>query len=639
VEADVRVVDLLLGRRLANSEQKARRIGAVEAVPAMGLDGLGSASYGPEAALAILMPLGGASLAWIVPVMAPVIALLLVLYLSYRQTVVAYKANGGAYTVSKQNLGRTASLLAASALMIDYVLNVAVGISAGIGALTSSIPALHPYTLALCLAVLALLAIANLRGTGEAGWLFALPTYLFLASFLGLIAAGLWRIAMSGGHPQPVIAPPALAPATETVSLWLLMRAFAAGCTAMTGVEAVSNAVGAFRPPVTRRAHQTLTVICLSLGLLLAGVAKLAGAYGVGAMDQARPGYQSVLSQLAGAVAGRGALYYVAMTSLLAVLSLSANTSFVGFPRLCRVLAEDSFLPRPFAFADRRLVFSGGIGFLALSAAALLIAFGGITDRLIPLFAIGAFLTFTLSQAGMAAHWRRQEGRNRLRLAINTAGALVTALALGIITVAKFLHGAWIVLAAIPAAVATLVMIRRYYDRLEESLRPTGPFELEETEPPTILVTVERRTRMTDHALSFAMTLSPDVIAIHLLHLDAPDTDEDIQRMKQRWTAEIVEPMARRGLKPPRLVVVPAPQRVGHRPLLEFIDKLDIETPGRSVAVLEPELVLGHWWERLLHARRGERLRTALLASGGPRLKLITVPWRRPARPRTPPSP
>jgi amino acid transporter len=622
-------VGLLLGRRLTNREQETRKVGWFEAVPAMGLDGLGSASYGPEAALTILAPLGAISRNWVGPVMAPIILLLVVLYFSYRQTVVAYQTNGGAYTVSKDNLGRHASLLAASALMIDYVLNVAVGISAGIGALTSSVPGLQPYTLALCLAVLLVVTLANLRGTGEAGWLFALPTYVFIACFLSFIAIGLWKIAISGGHPHPVIAPPHLGPATEAVSLWLLMRAFASGCTAMTGVEAVSNSVGAFKAPVARRAHQTLTVICITLGLLLAGVAALAREYGLGAMDQARPGYQSVLSQLAGATVGHGPIYFVAMASLLAVLSLSANTSFVGFPRLSRLVAQDGFLPRPFAVADRRLVFSAGIGFLTISAGALLIAFGGITDRLIPLFAIGAFLTFTMSQMGMVAHWRKQEGRNRRRLAINALGAAITIVALAVIVVAKFTQGAWIVVLAIPAIFCLLVAVRRYYDRLDQSLQPSGTFVLEETQPPTVLVAIESRTRMTDTALNFALTLSPDVIAVHLLRLSGPDAEEDTREIKRRWDSEISGPISECGLKPPRLVLLPAPHRQIHGPLLEFIEKIDADTPGRSVAVLIPEMVLRHWWERGLHTRRAERLRAALLAHGGSRLKLVTSPWRR----------
>ncbi len=622
-------LDILLGRRLATSEQETRKIGWVEGVAAMGLDGLGSASYGPEAALSIMIPLGAASLNWIAPVMAPIVVLLVALYFSYRQTVVAYPTNGGAYTVAKENLGRNASLLAAAAIMIDYVLNVAVGISAGVGALTSSVPSLAPYTLALCLGVLVLVTVANLRGTAEAGWLFALPTYVFMASFLSLVAVGLWRVGVSGGHPHAVISPPLLAPATASLSLWLLLRAFASGCTAMTGVEAVSNGVGSFKAPAVPQAHRTLTVICVTLGLLLAGIAAVAHGYGLGAMDQTKPGYQSVLSQLTAAIAGRGVVYYVAMTSLLAVLCLSANTSFVAFPRLCRLVAQDGYLPRPFAMSDRRLVFSVGIGFLTLTAGALLIAFGGITDRLIPLFAIGAFLTFSMSQAGMVAHWRKQPGRNHGRLAINAVGALTTVAALVVILAAKFLDGAWITVLAVPVAIAALLAVGRYYDRLHASLAISAPFAVEETAPPTVLVAVEGRSRMSDRALQFAMTLSPDVLAAHLLRLEGPDAEEDGRMLRRRWDREVVQPCDALGVTAPRLMLLPAPFREIHGPLLELIERLDAETPGRSVAVLIPELVLTHGWERLLHTRRAERLRTALLKHGGPRLNVIISPWRR----------
>ena len=624
------LIDTLLGRRLSSGEQDTLKIGWFEAVPAMGLDGLGSASYGPEAALAILVPLGSASLGWVGWVLAPIVALLAVLYLSYRQTIVAYPSNGGAYTVSKENLGSQAGLLAAAALMIDYILNVAVGISAGIGALTSSIPALQPYTLALCLAVLALVTLANLRGTSEAGLLFALPTYVFILSFLGLVAAGCIAVATSGGHPRPIEAPPPIGPAAETLGAWLFMRAFAAGCTAMTGVEAVSNGVGAFKEPVVKQAHATLTIICLVLGLLLAGIATVAHGYGLAAMDQTKPDYQSVLSQLVGAVAGRGVIYYVAMASLLAVLCLSANTSFVGFPRLCRIVAEDGYLPRSFAVADRRLVFSVGIGVLTTTAGGLLILFGGITDRLIPLFAIGAFLTFTMSQIGMVAHWRRQPGRNRGRLLINAVGAATTIAALAVIVTAKFLEGAWITVLAIPLIIGLLIAIRRYYDRLDAALATRGAFALDETAPPTVLVALEGRNRMSDRALQFAMTLSPDVVAIHLLGLAGPEAKDDRgETLKAQWRSDIAAPLEARGLRPPRLLLLPAPFREIHGPVLELIAKIDDETPGRSVAVLIPELVKRHWWERLMHNHRAARLRKMLIEHGGPRVNVIIAPWRK----------
>ena len=422
------------------------------------------------------------------------------------------------------------------------------------------------------------------------------------------------------------------------MGLWILLRAFAAGCTAMTGVEAVSNGVGSFREPVVRQAHRTLTVICLTLGLLLAGIAVIAHGYGLGAMDQTKPGYQSVISQLTGALVGRGPFYYVAMGSVLSVLCFSANTSFVGFPRLCKLVAEDGFLPAPFHVADRRLVFSVSIGFLTLTAGGLLIAFRGITDRLIPLFAIGAFLTFTMSQIGMVAHWRKQAARKQAggkqkggvqgRLAINALGAATTVIALAVIVAAKFIDGAWIVILAIPSTMALLWAIRRYYDALELRLKPEGPFALAETEPPTVLVAVEGRTRMTDRALQFAMTLSPDVIAVHLMNLEDPEAEEDVRQMKRRWTDEVAAPLTAQGQTAPKLVLLPAPYRKLADPLLEFLEKLDADTPGRAVAVLIPQLVLKHWWQRLLHGRRGARLQRALLVKGGPRLNVIVTPWR-----------
>jgi len=619
--------DVLFGRRLANREGDTTKIGWVAGVPAMGLDGLGSSSYGPEAALTVMIPLGAAGLGLIGWVMAPIVALLVILYLSYRQTVMAYPSNGGAYTVARENLGEGAALLAAAALMIDYVLNVAVGISAGVGALTSSLPVLQPWTLELCLGILVLVALVNLRGTAEAGLTFAVPTYAFIASFLALIAIGLFRMVATGGHPVAIVAPPSLPRAAEGVGLWLLLRAFASGCTAMTGVEAVSNGVGAFKEPVVRHAHWTLTVICLALGLLLAGIAAVAHGYGLVAMDQTQPGYRSVLSQLAAAIVGQGVLYYIAMASLLAVLCLSANTSFVGFPRLCRLVALDGYLPRAFAQADRRLVFSVGILFLGLTAGGLLVLFGGITDRLIPLFAIGAFLTFTVSQLGMVQHWRRMSG-NALRLLVNATGAANTIVALLIIAAAKFVEGAWIVLLAIPAAIGLLVAIRRHYASVDRQVTARGPFELGEVDPPTVLVAYEERNRLSDRAIRFAMTLSPDVIAVHLLRLSGPEEHENVVALRQRFEAEIAAPIAATGRTPPRLVLLPAPFREIDGPMLELVERIDEATPGRSVAILVPELVLRHWWQRPLHGRRATRLRNALVAHAGPRVMVVSSPWK-----------
>ncbi|MDB5370203.1 MAG: ydaO [Roseomonas sp.] len=623
---------LLLGRRLANREGEERKIGAFEGVPAMGLDGLGSSSYGPEAALAILAVTGAAGLTALGPIMAAIVALLFILYLSYRQTIAAYPSNGGAFTVARENLGTNASLVAAAALMIDYVLNVAVGISAGVGALTSALPSLHGYTLPLCLGILALLTLINLRGTLDAGRVFALPTYLFLASFAVLLGLGLFRVL--GGEVEPVIAPPPLRPASEPLGWWLILHAFASGCTAMTGVEAVSNGMGAFRDPAVKYGRRTLAVICASLGLLLAGIATLATTYGIGAMDQTEEGYQSVLSQLAAAVVGHGWLYYTAIGSLLCVLALSADTSFTGFPRLCRTVAEDGFLPRAFAVAGRRLVFSVGILYLAATAGLLLILFGGITERLIPLFAIGAFLTFTLSQAGMVVHWRREASRedaerssHKTRLIINATGAVTTGIALTIILVAKFSDGAWITLIAVPVTIGALTLVRRYYDRMEAQQRAVGPLKLVERNPPVVIVATAGRSRLSDEALRFAVDLSPDVMAVHLTSLEGENDRDKVNALRESWRNDVQVPAEAAGLLPPRLMVLPATYRRVEQPVLQLIDEMRPKMPGRRVAILIPELIKRHWYQHLLHTHRARRLRARLLSRGDPDIVVISIPW------------
>jgi amino acid transporter len=640
------ILELVLGPRLANRQHNARKIGAFEGLPAMGLDGLGSSAYGPEAALTVLMVLGAGSLAYIGWVMAPILVLLAILFVSYWQTIRAYPSNGGAYVIAKENLGTYASLLAGAALMVDYVLNVAVGISAGVGALVSAVPSLHAYILPLCLGILALVTLVNLRGTLDAGRLLAAPTYLFVGSFAVILMLGIYRSIAGGGHPQAVIAPPALAPqAGAAISLWLLLRAFASGCTAMTGVEAVSNGMSAFREPSVRYGHRTLAAIVVILGCLLAGIAYLATAYGIGAMHQTVRGYQSVLSQLAKAVIGDGVFYYVAIGSLLCVLSLSANTSFVDFPRLCRAVAEDGFLPKPFAVAGRRLVFSVGILYLTVCAALLLIVFGGITEHLIPLFAIGAFLTFTISQAGMVVHWRRvlreqpeagSPGRSRLHLGINAVGAVTTGCALVVILVAKFMDGAWITVVVIPAVILLLRSIRRYYRRVSRRVRDPGPLDLAKISPPVVLVAIEDWNKLADKAMHFALSLSPTVVAVHLVKLAGPEMEERTGRLQAQWQTDVEAPAREAGLPVPRLVVLQAQYRAIHEPLLKLINKREREFEGRQIAVLIPELVKEHWYQYLLHTHRARQLRSRLLHLGGPGVIVVNVPWHLDGRGRRP---
>src|SRR5271163_4208586 len=434
--------DVVVGKPLATTEERAEHIGPIAGIPVFGLDALSSAAYGPEAALTLLIPLGLAGIQHIVPISLAIICLLAIVFASYLQTIDAYPHGGGSYTVASENLGANAGLLAAAALMIDYILNSAVGISAGVGALVSAFPSLQPHTLALCLAILLILTLINARGVKDTGSAFLIPTYLFVGTLLLTIAIGAVRALAAHGHPLPVIAPAQLPAVTLQLTpwllVWLLAKVFASGCPAMTGVEAVSNGVMAFREPTQKNAKRTLTIIILLLMVFLAGIALLCRFYSIGATDPGLPGYQSILSQLASAVMGRGWFYYVTIGSILAVLALSANTSYADFPRLTRAIAQRDYLPHIFKIRGRRLLYSHGIYALVGFSAFLLIVFGGVTDRLIPLFAIGAFLAFTLSQAGMVMHWKRQGGPGSMRrMIINGIGAIATGLTLIVVLVAK----------------------------------------------------------------------------------------------------------------------------------------------------------------------------------------------------------
>src|SRR5580704_15356361 len=419
-----RIQDLLFGRPLATSEERAEHIGPIAGIPVFGLDALSSAAYGPEAALTLLIPLGLLGVHYIVPVSTAIVILLVIVYFSYRQTIEAYPQGGGSYTVASQNLGEGAGLLAAAALMIDYVLTAAVGISAGVGALISAMPSLQPHTLMICLIVLALLTIVNMRGVHDTGVVFMIPTYLFTATLLIVIAVGGWQAVHAAGHPIPVTPMPAIPPITAVFSWWLILKVFSSGCTAMTGVEAVSNGVMAFRDPTRKNAKITLTIIIALLGILLLGIALLCRAYGIAATDPNGAAYESVLSMLTRAVMGHGWFYYLTIASVLLVLALSANTAFADFPRLTRAIAIDNYMPHVFLIRGRRLLYSWGIYVLVALTALLLILFGGVTDRLIPLYAIGAFMAFTLSQAGMVVHWlRNREPGWRARAVVNGIGA------------------------------------------------------------------------------------------------------------------------------------------------------------------------------------------------------------------------
>jgi amino acid transporter len=618
----VAFVNALLGRRLASWEAEHVKIGAIRGVPVLGLDALASAAYGPEAALAILIPLGLMGLDAIRPVTIVILVLLAILYVSYRQTIGAYPNGGGSYVVAKANLGTGAGLCAAAALILDYVLNAAVGISAGVGALVSAFPALHAHTLALCLGILVMIAVVNLRGVRESGVAFGIPTYGFVLLFLAILAVGVVKTIAAGGHPTPVVPPPPLVATTGVAGLWLLMRSFASGCTAMTGVEAVSNAVPIFKEPAVKYAKRTLTAIVAILACFLAGVAWLAHAYHIGAMKQEVSGYQSVLSSLISAIVGRGALYYGTMGCLLAVLCLSANTSFAGFPRVCRLMADDDFLPHAFANVGRRLVYSIGIMVLTLLAGGLLIAFGGITEHLIPLFAVGAFGAFTFSQAGMVIHWKRLGARKHwLRLTVNAVGAITTAIALAIIVVTKFHDGAWMTVLLIPAILLLFRLVRRHYAKVERQLARATDIEIEASANVSVVLPVKSWDNLTEKALRFARSLSADVTAVHIY-----SDEEECRAFQQLWSKHVQEPLRRAGMPETPLVCISSPYRRLLTPLLDYIDQHRQQREG-MIAVILPDLVEARWWEYLLHTQRANVLRSMLLLKGNQRVAVISVPW------------
>ena len=614
--------DLLFGKPLRSSEEAGEKLGPVGGLSVFGLDALSSAAYGPEAALTLLIPLAAAGIAYIVPITASIIILLAIVYFSYRQTIEAYPSGGGSYTVARENLGEFPGLLAAAALMIDYVLTAAVGISAGVGALVSAVPSLLPHTLVICLVILLLITFVNLRGVRETGAVFIIPTYAFVGSLLVTLIIGLVKALAAGGHPTPVVAPPRLPMATATIGAWLLLKAFSSGCTAMTGVEAVSNGVKAFREPVVQSAQRALTAIIAILIVLLGGIAFLVRAYHIGATDPGQAGYQSVLSQLTAAVAGQGVFYYITIGSILLVLALSANTAFADFPRLCRAVAEDGYLPHGFASLGRRLVYSQGIWVLTLLCALLLTLFGGITDRLIPLFAVGAFLAFTLSQAGMVAHWRRIRGKGwRHSMFVNGLGSVATAITVIVVTVAKFVDGAWVTALLIPAIMMVMVAIRRHYRLVEAEVAHSTPLDLTGLRTPLVVVPILSWNRVAQKGLRFALTLSTEVQVLHI------DCERDDGSFCQTWDRYVEEPAKRAGRAAPRLVELQSPYRFVLTPILNYILELERTNPDRQIAVLIPELVERHWYHYFLHNQRAEWLRALLLAKGSQQIVLVNVPW------------
>jgi amino acid transporter len=617
------ILDLIVGKPIKTSDERAEQIGPAAGIPIFGLDALSSAAYGPEAALSLLIPLGILGVRYIIPISAAIIALLVIVYLSYRQTIAAYPSGGGSYTVARFNLGARAGLLAAAALLADYILTAAVGISAGVGALVSAVPSLLPHTVQLCVGILIVITILNLRGVREAGVVFAIPTYLFVGTLLITIVGGLVRVLVSGGHPAPVTPLPPPPPITAAVSYWLLLKVFAGGCTAITGVEAVSNGVKAFREPAVDNARRTLTVIIFLLAVLLAGISYLVKSYGIAATDPGQPGYQSLLSMLIAAVFGKGVFYYLTIASILAVLSLSANTAFADFPRLCRAIAQNNYLPHAFGYRGRRLVYTYGIVILAVLCGGLLILFGGVTDRLIPLYAVGAFLAFTLSQSGMVTHWRKNRGPHWLKSAfVNGFGALVTGITVVVVLVAKFVEGAWITLLFVPLTIAFFIAVRRHYHSIKVLTSCRVPVQAARLDqPPIVVIPIEHWSNISRLGIEFAARLSPEVIALHV------EPTEHSELLQVDWEQYVEQPFRAAGKVPPRLQVLPSPYRFIIVPIVQFILDLSKQNPERSIIVVIPELVEDKWYEYFLHNQRGRLLEWVLLARGNDCIFTVVAPW------------
>jgi amino acid transporter len=591
---------VLFGSPLPTARAQHERLPKFLALPIFASDNLSSVAYATEEILMVLA-LAGASVAMshVIPISLAIAVLLAIVATSYRQTIHAYPSGGGAYIVAQDNLGTVAGLTAGAALLIDYVLTVAVSVCAGVEALVSAYPPLHPYQVMIGVIFIALITVANLRGVRESGMLFAVPSYLFIVSMFALIGVGIWRHAM--GLPPAVAHHPQLA-SVQSLSLILVLRAFASGCSAMTGVEAVSNGVQAFRPPESRNASITLVWMAAILGALFLGVSYLSRAYGVypNPFDHSEP---TVVSLITAAVVGRGWFFYLIQYSTMTILVLAANTAFAGFPRLGSLLAQDKFLPRQLANIGDRLVYSNGIVMLAVLAALLVWGFKGVTHYLIPLYAVGVFLSFTLSQAGMVKRWLTlKEPGWQKGVAINGFGAVCTAIVLAVFATTKFIQGAWVVVLLIPVMVWTFLQIHNHYDYVRrrlsmENYQPREPFHH------TVCVLVAGVNRGVLPALDYARTISGEIRAVYV-EID-PEQTAQLHEKWARWAPDIP------------LVVLESPYRALIEPVLRYLDEVEAERDDDVVTVVIPEFVAQRWVAKILHNHSGLMLKFALLGKKG----------------------
>ena len=597
---------LIVGEPIPSHLAHHERLSRFTGLAVLSSDPLSSVAYATEEILRVLILVGVGALSLSSPIAFVIATILAVVVFSYRQTIHAYPSGGGAYIVAKDNLGETPALIAAGALLIDYVLTVAVSIAAGVAAITSAFPEWHLNRVEMTLAFVVILMLGNLRGIRESGRIFALPTYFFVVSLLALIAAGAWR-ALSGSI-QPVEAVGPLEPTGQTLTLFLLLTAFSNGCTAMTGVEAVSNGVPAFKPPEPKNAAATmLTMATLSITMFL-GITLLAHAYQVIPSQQ-----ETVVSQIArGVFNGRGLPYYLVQAATVLILVLAANTAYADFPRLASILARDRYVPRQLMNQGDRLAFSNGIVGLSIFASILLVMYGGDTHSLIPLYMIGVFVSFTLSQAGMVVHWRRLRTPGwRLSTLINAVGGVVTGIVLLVVAVTKAHEGAWIIMLLIPVLVAFFRLTHTHYRAVAAQLALPDVLEPDRPRHNTVLVPISGLQRAVVRALDYARTLSSDVRAVYV-EMDPAAT----QHLRRDWCDW--------GRGTP-LVVLASPFRSLLEPLLEYIERVDAARKDQYVTIVLPEFVPARWWHHLFHNQRALLIKGALLFK--PNIVVTSVPF------------
>ncbi len=616
---------ILLGRRLASEESHETRISNPIALAVFSSDALSSVAYGTQE---IMTPLtmavamfGAGVLGWSWWVALGIVGLLAILNISYRQTIHTYPSGGGAYLVAKDNLGEAAAQTAGASLLIDYVLTVAVSVSAGVSAITSAFPALDPHRVFLAEGIVTFIALMNLRGVKESGLVFSLPTYGFVACILALLAKGFWNV-LVGHEPAVHFEAPHLEGTTRLAALWLFARAYSAGCTALTGVEAISNGVTAFKEPVSKNASKTMTWMVVLLGTMFLGITYLTNHYGLTYHPDAP---ETLLSQLAHTILGRsdhgfGNVAYLTITGFtMAILALAANTAYADFPRLAALHARDGFLPRQFTSQGDRLVFSNGILILTLAAGFLMFLFGAKEDHLLPLYAVGVFLGFTISQTGMVRHWFRHKGRHwRLKAVVNGLGAVTTLLVMLVIAVTRFTHGAWIVIVLVPVLVVTFFNIHRHYIRVK-SILAASRADFISPRKNRVVVLVSGIHSGVVQALNYAKVIA-DHGEVEALTVDFPDEhgrdSAALQKLQADWP-RYCEGIPLRVLRNSYRKIV--------EPIVEELDRMRRVEPEYTVTVIIPEFVTGHWWEHLLHNQTAWRIKGTLL--GKPKTVVISIPY------------